>query len=93
MTPRIPEKVLTWLVDWSLVPSLTIRGRRETPTTMMMRTKKTRKTRTGTKNRRSSENPTNSAAHSRLRQARVGLRFRAAGLAWAVLTVADRTDR
>src|SRR5262245_29485233 len=53
---------------------------------MMTRMKKTRKTRTGTKNRRSSENPTNSAAHSCLRQARVGLRFRAAGLVWAVLT-------
>jgi hypothetical protein len=30
---------------------------------MMTRTKKTKRTRTGTKNRRSSENPTNSAAH------------------------------
>jgi hypothetical protein len=39
------------------------RCRREIPPMMMTRTKKTKRTRTGTKNRRSSENPTNSAAH------------------------------
>jgi hypothetical protein len=38
--------------------------------------------RTRTKNRRSSENPTNSAAHSRLRQVEFAYVFRAAGLAW-----------
>jgi hypothetical protein len=39
------------------------RCRREIPPMMMTRTKKTKRTRTGTKNRRSSENPTDSAAH------------------------------
>ncbi len=42
MTPRIPENISTWLVDsWRMC-------RRETPTTLM-RTKKTKRTRTGTK--------------------------------------------
>ncbi len=45
MTPRIPENISTWLVDSS--PSWRM-CRRETPTTMM-RMKKTKRTRTGTK--------------------------------------------
>src|SRR5262249_58191115 len=66
-------------------PSLTIRGRREPPTTMMTRMKKTRKTRTGTKNRQSSENPTNSAAHTLSVKLELACVF--ARLVWAVLAV------
>ena len=58
MTPSIPENISAWLSSGASSPSWATRCRREIPTTMKMRTKKTKRTRTGTKNRRSSENPT-----------------------------------
>ena len=77
------------VVDWSLV---TIMGNTPPPRDPnddddADEEKKTKRMRTRTKNRRSSENPTNSAAHSRLRQVESAYVSRAVGLAWAAPTI------
>ena len=61
MTPRIPENVSSWLVDWSFAPIMGNTMPPRDPTTMMMmpRTKMATPSR-ATSSGRSSENPTNS---------------------------------
>jgi len=99
MTPHIRENIFTWLVDWSLVTIMgntpPPRGPPTTMTTMTTRTKekKAKRMRTRTKNRRSSENPTNSAAHSRLRQVEFAYGFRAAGPAWLLRRFREVPER
>jgi hypothetical protein len=55
MTPHIEENVSTWLVNREILTMMMRRRRR---------TKKAKRMRTRTKNRRSSENPTNNAANA-----------------------------
>jgi hypothetical protein len=52
MTSCFPDNVSTWLVDWRLVTSWTTQCRRETPTTMMMKTKKMKRTTAGARRER-----------------------------------------
>ena len=72
MTPRIPENVVsTWLVEWGFVTI--IGNRRETPTTMMTKTAKTKRTRTGTTIRRSSGTRRIAAARASTFSSRVNI--------------------
>jgi hypothetical protein len=58
MTPRIPEKVLTWLVDWSLVAITDNTWPPRDPNDDDDEDEKTKRMRVGTKNRRSCANQT-----------------------------------